>query len=169
MKNYFIKTEHLGFSTWHKDDINYATELWTNKDVIKYIAANKTYSQTQIAAKLEFEVRNLQLKKVQFWPIFELESLNFIGVCGIRPIKGNYEVGIQLLPSYWNKGYATEALNAISDYAFNELVIKKLVATVHPEHEVAKKIFESLGYTKTKKVLSPPTGLMYEWYELKRC
>lgn len=73
---------------------------------------------------------------MQYWPIFYLETGNFIGCCGLRPYSredGIYELGFHLRPEYWAKGFASEAANAAIDYAFQALNANDLFAGHHPD------------------------------------
>ena len=41
MKDYFMKTDRIGFSTWKSDDIILAHKLWGEKNVTKFEANTK--------------------------------------------------------------------------------------------------------------------------------
>lgn len=40
------------------------------------------------------------------------------------------EVGYNLLPEYWNKGYATEVTKALVKFAFDSLKVERIEALV---------------------------------------
>ena len=46
----------------------------------------------------------------------------------------------------WNKGYGTEALNAISDYVFDDLGYHKLWAGYYTENASSAKLFKKAGF-----------------------
>lgn len=100
-RTYFIKTDRIGFSKWNRDDIELARTLWGNPDVTKFICASGHFSEEDIQERLAVEIGNEDKYQVQYWPIFELNSNEFIGCCGLRPYKKNqYEMGFHLLPEY---------------------------------------------------------------------
>ena len=73
-----------------------------NPDVTKFICASGHFSEEDIQERLAVEIGNEDKYQVQYWPIFELNSNEFIGCCGLRPYKKNqYEMGFHLLPEYW--------------------------------------------------------------------
>ena len=39
MREYFLKSERLGFSVWTEDDLDLARSLWGSPDVTKFICA----------------------------------------------------------------------------------------------------------------------------------
>jgi RimJ/RimL family protein N-acetyltransferase len=49
--------------------------------------------------------------------MFEIASGEFVGRGGFGSINGEVEVGHLLHKKYWSKGYATEALSALLEWA----------------------------------------------------
>lgn len=65
--------------------------------VTKYICASGMFSMDDIADRLNIEILNESVYKVQYWPILELTSTDLTGCCGLRPYKENeYEIGFFL-------------------------------------------------------------------------
>lgn len=114
------------------------------------------------------EISTEEEHKVQYWPIFELESDELVGCCGLRPYAENeYEIGFHLRPKFWGKGYASEAANAVIDYAFTVLKAKKLFAGHNPKNIVSRKVLSKLGFIYVRDEFYAPTGLYHPSYELK--
>ena len=59
------------------------------------------------------------------------------------------EIGITILPDYRQKGYATQALRLLIDYARTTLHLHQVYAVVPSGHEVSRHLFLSLGFTAT--------------------
>ncbi len=81
--------------------------------------------------------------------IFEKASGNFLGATGFHHMNWEvpcFETGYWLRTSVSNQGYMTEAVNAITRYAFIQLGAKKMAITCQPENIKSKKIPERLGY-----------------------
>lgn len=57
------------------------------------------------------------------------------------------ELGYWLAKAYWNKGIMTEALNAISTYAFNDLGLVRLTAPVFHFNTASARALEKSGFT----------------------
>ena len=90
--------------------------------------------------RLNREIDNNKEFSVQYCPIFELTSNELVGCCGLRPYaKNEYEIGFHLCPKFWGKGYATEAANAVINYAFEVIGAKSLFAGHNPNNTVSKK------------------------------
>ena len=75
----------------------------------------------------------------------------FIGLFGLKIGNEKYkraEVWFKIHPSYWNKGYATEVLNAILDHAFNVLKLHRVHAGCAVENLASARVLEKVGMTK---------------------
>ena len=55
------------------------------------------------------------------------------------------EIGYGISSSYWNKGYATEAVRAFIEYCFKELKFEKVYASFFTGNEASKKVMEKCG------------------------
>lgn len=167
--DFFLKTKRLGFSKWQQSDIELASKLWGDPNVTKYICASGVFTKEDIYKRLETEIKNGKDNGVQYWPVFELETNDFIGCCGLRPrSKNEYEIGFHLRPAYWRQQYAKEAANAVINYAFTVLKAKKLFAGHNPDNIASAKLLCKLGFTYIGDEYYEPTGLYHPSYELKK-
>ncbi|MBY6981398.1 GNAT family N-acetyltransferase, partial [Clostridium botulinum] len=55
------------------------------------------------------------------------------------------EVSYQFMPQYWGYGYAEEVVRRIIDYAFDELIIKKIVAETQSANKASYKLLKKVG------------------------
>ena len=165
---FFMETGRIGFSKWTAEDLPLAETLWGDPQVTKYISASGRFSEEDIKNRLKTEIENGQKYHVQYWPIFELRTGEFIGCCGLRPHEGDcYELGFHLRPSFWGKGCAQEAARAVIDYAFHYLYAGGLFAGHNPNNTASKKLLLKLGFTYIGDEFYEPTGLFHPSYELK--
>ncbi len=84
-----------------------------------------------------------------FWAITAKESGAFIGsVClwNFRLDAGRAEIGYELLPDFQNKGYASEAIRAVTAYAFSELGFTCVDALVDPDNAPSLRVLERNGF-----------------------
>ncbi len=168
-KEYFMKTEHIGFSYWTNADEELAIQLWGEKDVTRYICVKGEFSQQNIIDRLNVEVNNGKQYQVQYWPIFNLMTGELIGCCGLRPFKSeqhSYEIGFHLRRIYWGQGYAFEAAKGVIQYAFTELDAVKLYAGHHPKNDGSRKLLTRLGFQYIGDNFYEPTGLYHPSYEM---
>ena len=77
-----------------------------------------------------------------------LKDGNFIGDVSITSIKPNEtgEIAYYFNPSYWKKGYAYEACEAVINYAFDILKLKYITAQIDEANTNSRKLVERLGF-----------------------
>jgi RimJ/RimL family protein N-acetyltransferase len=168
-RTFFLKTNRIGFSKWKQDDKELAELLWGDEKVTKYICASGHFCTDDIQNRLNREIENNKEFSVQYWPIFELTSNELVGCCGLRPYaKNEYEIGVHLCSKFWGKGYATEAANAVINYAFEVIGAKSLFAGHNPNNTVSKKLLKKLGFSYIGDEFYEPTGLYHPSYELRK-
>lgn len=89
--------------------------------------------------------------------LIEKETGNFIGLCGLlgKEVDGNYEIeiGYQLLPQYWGKGYAAEAARLFMDFAIEHQLIDSLISIIDVGNVKSERVAEKNGFKRDKKTL----------------
>jgi ribosomal-protein-serine acetyltransferase len=81
--------------------------------------------------------------------IFEKATGKFIGATGYHHYDWDVpclETGYWLRTSYVGQGFMTEAINAITQYAFKQLSVKRIAITCDVRNVKSQKILERLGY-----------------------
>jgi ribosomal-protein-alanine N-acetyltransferase len=79
-----------------------------------------------------------------------------IGWAGVGPLEfdeSQTEIFYGLSSQHWGKGYSTEAAQAVLDYAFGTIGLKRLVGVTKPENVASVKILEKIGMTFEKKLV----------------
>lgn len=75
----------------------------------------------------------------------------FIGVCRAVPqsdiYRNNAEIGYWIGEPYWGKGYATETVQLLTAFAFNELQVLRIFAGVFGSNKASMRVLEKAGYT----------------------
>ncbi|MEM6697030.1 MAG: GNAT family N-acetyltransferase [Bacteroidota bacterium] len=92
------------------------------------------------------------------------ENQQFIGLFGLNLASQKFnsgEVWYKLHPYYWRKGYATEALNRVLDFGFEELKLHRIQAGCAVENIGSIKVLEKVGMTREgrkRKILPLKSG-----------
>lgn len=169
IRDYFLRTDRVGFSTWSLESIKLAELLWGNEDVTRLICASGKFTKEDIVQRLNQEIKNEERYGIQYWPIFDLATDTFIGCCGLRPHKpGEFELGFHLRPEYWGQGYAVEAANAVIQHAFTVLKADMLFAGHNPNNTNSKKVLKKLGFIYIGDEYYEPTKLYHPSYKLRK-
>jgi [ribosomal protein S5]-alanine N-acetyltransferase len=165
-----LNTNRLFLRTWQEEDFPLAQSLWGDPDVTRFLGG--PLPDDKVRDKLHAEMACFDEHGVQYFPIFERETNDFVGCCGLRPWRytppQGHEIGFHLVKAKWGQGYAFEIAQGVVRHAFDDLQIQMLRAGHHPEHFVSKKILLKLGFEPVDAVLYKPTGLMHPTYKLKR-
>ena len=71
-----------------------------------------------------------------------------LGNCGIRrpePGAEQAELGYELAPKHWGRGYASEAARAMLGFAFHELGLHRVWGECIAENAASRRVLENLG------------------------
>ncbi|MGA9119639.1 MAG: GNAT family N-acetyltransferase [Bacteroidota bacterium] len=75
------------------------------------------------------------------------EPMEILGDCGLHFLSAGsqqVEVGITLAPEQWGKGYATEVLDRVFHYLFEELGKHRIIASVDPHNRASIRLLERM-------------------------
>lgn len=87
----------------------------------------------------------------EVWSIRDKETGKVIGSIGLEPDRRredvkSMEMGYSLAEESWGKGYMTEAVRAVIDYAFDELGLVVLAICTGPENRRSQRVIEKCGF-----------------------
>ncbi|MEY8744204.1 GNAT family N-acetyltransferase [Paenibacillus tundrae] len=170
-RNTFLETDRLEFATWTEEDRPLASALWGDPEVTKWMNNKGLLNEDEVEARHTQEMKRQQEENVQYWPMFEKETGVLVGCCGLQPHSSDenvYALGVHLTRDHWGQGYATEAAQAVIQYAFEELDAKSLVAEHHPENEACRQLLLKLGFSYVSDELVEQTGKIHPSYLLQR-
>lgn len=74
-----------------------------------------------------------------------------VGTIGLKPpneVWGAAEIGYMIAPDEWGEGYATDAVEVICRYAFEERRLNKVYATVYETNPASRRVLEKAGFTE---------------------
>ena len=97
-----------------------------------------------------FRMWQSELPRRQFQlAIIRHEDGLLIGNCGIRRKPDNdweADIGYELSPQYWGRGYATEAACAIVNFGFGELGLQRISSWCIADNVASTRVLERLGF-----------------------
>ena len=89
-------------------------------------------------------------KKGEAAYLITLRGGTIIGACGLMfHYDDTPEIGSWLGVPYWHKGYATEALHALIDYAFTDLTHDAVQAGARVTNPASRRVLEKCGFQWT--------------------
>ena len=122
---------------------------WLKDSSINQFLESRFSKYDQVS--LKDYMRDLAQRKdvLQFAIVVKLEDVH-IGNIKLGPINQNHKyaaIGIMIgVKEYWGRGYASEAIRLLSNYAFNELGLNKLTAACYANNRGSIKAFKKAGF-----------------------
>ena len=104
------------------------------------------------ARALQQEIVRLFEQRTLFqWGIAERATDAIVGTCTLASLSEEHrraEVGFALARGAWGRGYMTEALPAIIEFAFTTLDLRRLEADVDPRNVRSIRVLERTGFRR---------------------
>ena len=92
-------------------------------------------------------VREKLDEKAVLFSMIEKSSGAFIGNIELMDFtETEAELGIAITAAKQELGYGTEAIRSVTDYAFDQLVLKRVFLKVYPDNSRAIRVYEKCGY-----------------------
>ncbi len=85
------------------------------------------------------------------WAVTEKESDECIGIMGFyrtQPEHFRTELGYMITAEHWGKGYVTEAVTVLLDFAFNSLQFHSIEAVIDSRHIASERVLQKVGFIK---------------------
>ncbi|MDM5189017.1 GNAT family protein [Bacillus sp. DX4.1] len=146
-----LETERLQLRELTLLDAETMFHYFAKESVIRYFGMDSFQDVDQVKITIQHFRKRYEEGSVFRWGI-ELKGTNqLIGTCGFHLINQNHkraEIGYELDDTYWGKGYATEALQAILAYGFETLQFIRIAAVVYTENEASHKLLKKAGFTE---------------------
>ncbi|MBR6633674.1 MAG: GNAT family N-acetyltransferase [Clostridia bacterium] len=145
-----LETERLVLRRLTKKDARDVYEYSSDPNVPKYLTWSVHESYAYTKKYLRFLVSKYKSGEYLDWGIVLKSSGKLIGTCGFTSIDTSHakgEIGYVLNPSYWNCGYATEAVERVLEYAFNELELNRVEARVMEGNTASVSILNKCNMT----------------------
>ena len=142
-------TKRLNLRILQKLDINYDyVEALNNESIVGMTEArHKTWTIKNIE---EFINLNKNSSNMLLIGVFLKENdihLGNVRLSNISKIHKRAEMSMLFYrKDYWNKGLATEALDQVINFTFNEMGLRRICADYFENNYASKRIFEKLGF-----------------------
>jgi ribosomal-protein-alanine N-acetyltransferase len=155
MKTPVLETERLLLRPFTKDDASAVFDGWeTNPNVSKYMFWKSHSDINKTKAWLDFELDNICKPDWFRWGICLKDSGNLIGtaILYLEESYDKFEVSYNLAESHWRKGYTTEAMERIIDFAKYTLGVTEIVARHAAENTASENVIKKLGFKFVKEI-----------------
>ena len=148
-----IETARLILRAHRAEDFADCSAMWADPSVTRYIGG-KPSSPQQTWARIMNYIGHWVLMEFGYWAVEEKSSGKFIGELGFADFKrdvtpsifGHPELGWAFASPFHGKGYATEAIQALTLWGDARFGALRTVCIINPENLKSIKIAEKFGY-----------------------
>jgi ribosomal-protein-alanine N-acetyltransferase len=144
-----LETARLLLKDYTSRDLNHYFALKSCKSVWTY----STYAPLEDKIAAQAELNSLIERSINdpytFGALFLKEPETYIGEAGILSMEknaGRCVLGYNLLPEFWNRGYATEITTELVRYAFSNLKAERVEALAQKENMASRAVLEKSGF-----------------------
>lgn len=85
------------------------------------------------------------------------------GFTGPPTADGVVEISYGVDPAHQGRGYATEAAQALTAYAFGSGRVRRVRAHTRPEPNASTRVLAKCGFQRVGEVIDPNDGLVWRW------
>ncbi|MCC5015516.1 MULTISPECIES: GNAT family N-acetyltransferase [Legionella] len=145
MQNYLIETKRLGLRFMRREDIEHLRSL--DKDpVVKEFFPEGTLTDDEIKAYMNDCMLNCKTKGLPCFVIFKLQTNEFVGEAYFDHLdSGETKVGYLFHQKYWNKGYGTEVLSALLNWAKTYIKADYIIAYADKKNKGSFRVMKNCG------------------------
>ena len=95
----------------------------------------------------------------------ELSDGTMVGGCGFKgpPVDQVVEIAYWTAEDFRGRGIATEAAQALADFALQNSDVATVRAHTLPEENASTTVLTKAGFTKTSEVVDPDDGPVWRW------
>ena len=151
-----LETKRLILRQFHIPDGDALEQVFGDPEVMRY--GPGIQSQSWVRDWILGCLEDYQQRGYGPWAVVEKRDKLLIGYAGLfhyPDIDGQpeIEVGYRLVRARWGQGFATEAVSAIREYAFQVLRLSRLVALIDPQNTASIRVAEKIGMQYEKEVM----------------
>jgi ribosomal-protein-alanine N-acetyltransferase len=140
--------QRLSIRLIQKNDAKAVYDLFSHSSVCEFYDLLPFKDPNQAVEQIEKWLKNYDQDKQIRYAICEDNYV--IGTCGLYSIyrhQNRANLGYDLLPSKWNKGYMTEALQMFLQLCFQDWNFHRIQALVLPENTSSVRLLSKFGFT----------------------
>ncbi len=145
-----LETDRLFLKNISMHDREFILEQFSNNEVNRYLFDAEPIADILGADEIiNFYIQS-EPRAQHRWILVRKSDGTKIGTCGFHcwnKSKGFCDIGYDLYPDYWGKGYMVEALKAICAFARNDMKVRDINACIFIENDKSIMLAEKLGFT----------------------
>jgi [ribosomal protein S5]-alanine N-acetyltransferase len=164
MNEIYLKSERLNLRPINLSDLNNIHQLHSLPETDEFNTLGIPENIEETKAILDQWISENHKEKNQIYTFVIEFQQQFVGLITLNLGKENYknaEIWYKLHTNFWNKGFATEALKTLINFAFNDLKLHRVTAGCAVENIGSIRVLEKVGMTlegRKRQILPLKTG-----------
>lgn len=146
-----IETKRLALRKVTKDDANSILKYLSDFEVMKYYGLEPFKTINDALDEISWH-QSIQNNKTGIrWGITLKGQGDVIGSCGFHNLVSQHfrtEIGFELSKERWGQGIASEAIEAIVRYGFENMKLQRIEALIEPTNSSSQKLVEKHGFIR---------------------
>lgn len=165
--NIEIKTKHLNLKLLEEKDLPWLAELNQDPEVRQFFP-DGIQDTEQTERRMRDFISWYDEKGLPCFVMFLSDSKEFVGRCGFGPVEtGEIEAGYLLLKKFWGRGFATEALAALLEWAKHHIKTEYIIAFAPVDHIASQRVMQKCGMEHYKNDLAHGVECCFYRFELE--
>jgi RimJ/RimL family protein N-acetyltransferase len=159
-----LQTERLFLRPAAAGDLDQLAVMWNDPEVRRFLFDDQGVTRELAGSVLEWCL-SCAPSGYGLWLLHTKESQALIGCAGLLPtkaaaeceprLKGMLELLALLMPTYWRRGYAREALDELIRHGFDVLGEPRLAGAHDAPNVASERMLRALGFTHYSEVPGP--------------
>jgi|SRR5690625_2914714 len=146
-----LETDRLILRQVTSDDANSLLTYLSDIDVMKYMGLEPFKSIDDALDEISWYKSIFEKGTGIRWGITLKGQREIIGSCGfLNKVAQHYraELGFELSKEHWGKGIASEAIEAVICYGFEQMNLQRIEALIEPPNIPSQKVVERQGFMR---------------------
>jgi [ribosomal protein S5]-alanine N-acetyltransferase len=165
-----LQTKRTRLMPWRHIDFGSFRPIATDPEVMRYISDGKPWNDDQIREFIRRQMRHAAANQFCMWRIVREPDGKMLGFCGLQPLaiegRREVEIGWWLAKNCWGHGLATEAAREAMRFAFDEIMLSRVIAIAQPENRASIHIMRKLGMQFEREAIHK--GIRVVVYSIRR-
>ncbi len=145
-----FETDRLAARRLIESDAEAMATIYGDPETVRYVGDAEPLSVDECRHWIEITDRNFENRGYGMVALTDRSTGDLIGCAGVvHPGQQEQaEVKYAFRRDCWGRGYATEAVQALVEYAESVLGVKALIATVNPQNDTSQRVLGKSGFAR---------------------
>lgn len=147
-----LRTTRLTLRQLSIDDQQNILTLRADPEINKYLDRQPSKTIDDAINFINKVNENIEKHIALYWAITLTETKTFVGTICLFDFsneKNSCEIGYELMPKFQRQGIMKEAAQAVIDYVFQTLKLKKILALTHCDNQNSSNLLAKLNFVKS--------------------